>query len=46
MLTLIITTTCLAVLYGFAWRDQPARENKSARPESRGAHAPIKGGKV
>jgi len=30
MLALIITTIVLAVLYGLAWHDQPAKENESA----------------
>jgi hypothetical protein len=46
MLTLIIVTAVLAVLYGLAWRDQSARENQSARPGSRGNHAPTKARKV
>ena len=34
MLTLIFITAVLAVLYGLAWRGQPARENQNARPQT------------
>jgi hypothetical protein len=31
MLTLIVATTVLAVLYGLFWHNQPAKEGKRAR---------------
>ncbi len=31
MFTLAITTAVLALLYGLAWHDQPARERRNAR---------------
>jgi len=31
MFTLIITTAVLAVLYGLAWHNQPAKERENAR---------------
>jgi hypothetical protein len=35
MFTLLVTTTALAVLYGLAWHDQPAREPARIRRSDR-----------
>ena len=34
MFTMLITTTVLAVLYGLAWHNQPARQREQARDNS------------
>jgi hypothetical protein len=31
MFTLIVTTTVLAVLYGLAWHNQPAKDGENVR---------------
>jgi hypothetical protein len=35
MLTLLVTTTVLAVLYGLAWHDEPASEAGRVRRSNR-----------